>query len=74
MEHQAVNCCVFLLYWLPLVKTNLKLNTKISASDLPDPDLVGRVEHSDLPPDAATGQDVGILVAKLQGGPGYKLE
>ena len=41
---------------------------------MPDPDLVGRVEHSDLPPDAATGQDVGILVAKLQGGPGYKLE
>ena len=54
MKDQAVDCCVLLLYWFPLVKAN----------------LVSRVEHSDLPPDAATGQDVGVLVAELQGGPG----
>ena len=34
------------------------------------PHLAGWVEHPDLSPDAAAGQDVGVVIPELERGPG----
>ena len=37
-------------------------------------DLAGWMEHPDLAPDAAAGQDVGVVIPELERGPGEGVE
>lgn len=69
MEHQTVDGRVLLLYWLPLVETNLDRADAGEALTVLSAHLAGRVEHPDLSPDAAAGEDVGVLIAEPQGRP-----
>ena len=77
VEDEGVDGGVLLVHGPPLVETHLahySHNQEQLVFQETGFHLVLWVEHPDLAPDAAAGQDVGLLVVEGEGGPGQRVE
>ena len=77
VEDEGVDGGVLLVHGPPLVETHLahySQNQEQLVFQETGFHLVLWVEHPDLAPDAAAGQDVGLLVVEGEGGPGQRVE